>query len=225
MLTVIFDIETVGHEFDSLDSMSQEYFLRFAETEPAKEEARNSLSFFPLTAQIVAIGLLEVETDKGFVFYQNCGSLFPEKLMEGDTTFQSGSEKEILKLFWEQLKKYNCFVTFNGRVFDCPFLMLRSAINQIRPTRNLMPYRYQFREHVDLADQLSFYDALRRKFSLHMWCQAFGIPSPKEGGVTGLMVKDMFKQGKCLDIARYCLCDVKATKALYLLWDQYIKFL
>jgi len=66
---------------------------------------------------------------------------------------------------------------------------------------------------------------MRRRFNLHMWCKAFGIPSPKESGVTGLEVKDLFKQGKSLEIAKYCSGDLKATKALYQYWQNYLRFL
>ena len=56
MPRVIFDIETVGKEFSSLDKQSQEYLLRYAETKDEKEEVKERLSFYPLTAEIVAIG-------------------------------------------------------------------------------------------------------------------------------------------------------------------------
>lgn len=222
MTKIVFDIETVGQDFEALDEASKEYFLKFAETEEEKEEARNSLNFYPLTAQVVAIAMLEVETGKGFVYYQNGGKI--EKFEEGETVYIAGNEREILMNFWNQVKKSTSFVTFSGRIFDCPFLMLRSAINRIRPTRNLMPYRYSFAEHVDLADQLTFYDAMRRKFSLHMWCNAFGIKSPKEEGITGLQVKELFKETRYKDIARYCMGDVVATKELYTYWEKYLKF-
>jgi predicted PolB exonuclease-like 3'-5' exonuclease len=223
MNKVVFDIETVGQDFDLLDETSKEYFLKFAETDEAKEEAKNSLSFYPVTAQIVAIGMLDGETDSGFVYFQNGGKK-PEKFTDGNVSFISGSEKEILNSFWAQMKKYPQFVTFNGRVFDCPFIMLRSAINGIRTTKNLVPYRYSHNEHIDLSDQLTFYDAMRRKFSLHMWCKAFGIESPKEQGMTGLQVKDYFKEGRYQEIARYCFADIRATKELYQYWEKYLKF-
>lgn len=222
MSKIIFDIETVGQDFELLDGTSKEYFLKFADTNEKKEEAKDSLSFYPLTAQIVAIGMLETDSNNGFVYYQNGGK--PEKFTEGDITFISGNEKEILTNFWSQMKKYAQFVTFNGRVFDCPFVMLRSAINKIRAAKNLMPYRYAHNMHVDLADQLTFYDAMRRRFSLHMWCTAFGIKSPKEDGVTGLQVKGLYKDGKYKDIARYCMRDISATKQLFLYWEKYLKF-
>ncbi len=223
MPKVVFDIETVGADFESLDETAKEYFMKFAETDKEKEDAKNSTSFFPVTAQIVAIGMLEVETSKGFVYYQNGGGK-PEKFTESETVFVSGSEKEVLNNFWAQMKNYQQYGTFNGRTFDCPFLMLRSAINNVRPSRNLMPYRYSFAEHVDLSDQLTFYDAMRRKFSLHMWCQAFGIKSPKAEGMTGLLVKDYYRQGKYKEIARYCVGDIVATKELFKYWEKYLKF-
>lgn len=223
MAKVIFDIETVGTDFELLDDTSKEYFLKFADTPEKEEEARNSLSFYPLTAEIVAIGMLEVETDKGAVYYQNNNGE-PDKFTEDGIVYLAGSEEEILNNFWKQIKKCTQFITFNGRVFDCPFIMLRSAIRQITPTKNLMPYRYAYKEHIDLADQLSFYDAMRKKFSLHMWCNAFGITSPKKEGITGLQVKDLYKEGKYKDIARYCFRDIKSTKELFLYWDHYLKF-
>ncbi len=223
MAKVVFDIETLGQDFELLDESSQEYFLRFADTEDKKQEAKESLSFYPLTAQIIAIGMLDVESERGFVYFQN-GGQGPHQSSEGRVTFVSGSEPEILSSFWKQMKSYEQFITFNGRAFDCPFLLIRSAINRIRPTKNLMPYRYNLNPHIDLADQLSFYDAMRRKFSLDMWCKAFGIASPKEGGMTGLQVKDFYKQGRFLEIARYCLRDIQATKELYQYWEQYLKF-
>jgi len=220
---VIFDVETVGQNFETLDEISQEYFLKFAETEEEKEEAKNSLSFYPVTAQIITIGMLEVETDKGFVFFQN-GDGPKEKFMEGEVTYISMNEKEILQNFWALIKKCSHFITFNGRTFDCPFVMIRSAINRVTPSRNLMPYRYAHDQHIDLSDQLTFYDAMRRKFSLHMWCHAFGIKSPKEEGITGLQVKSLFQDKRYQDIARYCYRDIQSTKELYLYWEKYLKF-
>ena len=222
MAKVVFDIETAGQDFELLDESSQEYFLKFADTEEKQKEARNSLSFYPLTAQIITIAMVPVEGDQGFVYFQNDNQR-PENFTEGPVTFVSGSEKEILTHFWNQMKTCEQFITFNGRTFDCPFLMIRSAIHNVRPTKNLMPYRYNPSVHVDLADQLSFYDAMKRKFSLHLWCKVFGIKSPKEEGMTGLQVKDFYQEGRYREIAHYCLRDVQATKELYQRWEQYLK--
>lgn len=223
MSAIIFDIETVGVDFESLDEPSKDSFLRFAKTPEEMEEAKMSLNFYPLTAQVVAIGMLEAESEKGCVYFQNAQGT-KEKFEEKEIVFISGTEKEILSHFWNQMNRYDQFVTFNGRIFDGPFLMIRSAIHQIRATKNLSPYRYAHNAHIDLADQLTFYDALRKKFSLHMWCKAFGIESPKEGGITGFDVKDLYAQGRYHDIARYCFQDIRATKKLYQYWEKCLKF-
>lgn len=222
MTKIIFDIETAGQDFDSLDEQSKEYFLRFADTPEKQAEAKQSLSFYPVTAQIVAIGMLEVETNKAFVFFQDGGQ--NKKTIEGSVTYVGADEKEILMNFWKLIAKADTFITFNGRCFDCPFIMIRSAIHGIRAAKNLMPYRYGQGPHVDLFDQLSFLGAVQRRFSLDMWCKAFGIKSPKDEGVTGLQVKDLFDSGHYVDIARYCARDLEATKELYLYWEKYIKF-
>ncbi|MCM8766146.1 MAG: ribonuclease H-like domain-containing protein [Candidatus Omnitrophica bacterium] len=222
MSRVIFDIETVGEDFEKLDELSQEYMLRYSDTEEDRAMVRQSLGFYPLTGEIVAIGMLNPDTEKGVVYFQNQGE-GQDKIVQGNVEFIPGTEEEILKQFWETIKKYDQFITFNGRNFDCPYIMIRSAIHKIRPTRNLMPYRYDPKEHIDLLDLLTFYGAVRKRFSLHMWCRAFGIKSPKEEGISGDTVTEFFKQKKFLEIARYCLGDLQATKELYFYWEKYIK--
>lgn len=226
MSKIIFDIETVGVDFDSLDPSTQEYLLKWAETEEEEEKVKESLSFYPLTGEIVAIGMLDPDSNKGAVYFQT-----PKDLLlpfeDGGIVFECGTEKEILEKFWSTIKTQDQFITFNGRGFDCPFIMIRSAVNKIKPTRDLMPNRYNG-THIDLLDQLTFYGASKRRFSLDMWCRTFNIKSPKsanESGeaITGYEVKDLFKSGRYVDIARYCAGDLRATRELYLIWENYIK--
>jgi hypothetical protein len=222
MPRIIFDIETVGRDFGSLDKATQEYLLRYAETEDEKEVVKDSLSFYPLTAEIVTIGLLDPDTGRGVVFFQTTGD--PLLPFEEDTVrYETGTEKEILEKFWNMIRGYKQIITFNGRGFDCPFILIRSAVHKIKPTKDLMPNRYQD-THIDLLDQLTFYGASRRKFSLDMWCRTFGIKSPKEDGITGYEVKDLFKAGRFIDIAKYCVGDLKATGELLSYWEKYIRF-
>jgi hypothetical protein len=222
MPKVIFDIETVGKDFESLDKPVQEYLLRYAGTDDERASVKDQLSFYPLTAEIVTIGLLNPDTLKGYAFFQTTGNpLLPFE--EDDIRYETGTEKEILEKFWRVMKGYDRFITFNGRGFDCPFILTRSAVHKIKPTRDLMPNRYGD-AHIDLFDQLSFYGASRRRFSLDMWCRTFGIKSPKEEGITGYEVKDLFGQGKFLDIARYCIGDLRATMELFQYWEKYMRF-
>lgn len=231
MAQMVFDIETAAFEIDSFDEAQKKGLLKLAEKEETeerrekkREEIIERLSLHPFTAQVVAIGMLNAESNRGRVYYQAEGeeSWHSE---DGLVEFEARSEKGILEGFWETIRQYDRFITFNGRRFDCPFLMIRSAIHGIRPTRNLMPYRYDSRIHCDLLDQLTFYGALPlRWFTLDFVCRAFGIESPKSGGITGLDVKELFAQGEYREIAHYCLSDVVATAELYRRWQAYLSF-
>lgn len=220
MNRIIFDIETVGVDFDTLDASSQEYWLKNSETEEDKEDARSKLGLCPLTGQVVVIAVLNPDTGKGAVYYQS-GKNKKEVFTENGVEYRAGSEAEILGWFWATVESYDQFITFNGRGFDAPFILLRSAVNKINPTKNLMPPRYSANAHVDLLDQMTFYGATRR-FTLDFYAKSFGFKSPKECGVKGSDVGRLFKEEKYLDIARYCFGDVVATKQLYESWRDYI---
>jgi len=220
MPKLIFDIETVGADFNGLDTQSQEYLIGHARTSEEAEEVKNNLSFSPLTGQIVAIGILNPDTNKGAVYFQAPG--WDKKTSDEDgVQYFPVTEKEILEKFWEIIQHYDQFITFNGRSFDCPYIMVRSAILNVKPSKNMMPYRYGD-EHIDLYDRLGFFGAVRRPMSLHMWCQAFGIKSPKSDGVTGSDVARLFKEAKYMEIARYCFGDLRATAQLHDYWSKYI---
>jgi len=74
MTKVIFDIETIGKDFEQLDEVSREYleksFERYLKTEEEIEEAKDQLSFSPLTGEIVAVAMINQETSGGVVYFQ-----------------------------------------------------------------------------------------------------------------------------------------------------------
>ncbi|OHA83668.1 MAG: hypothetical protein A2408_02440 [Candidatus Yonathbacteria bacterium RIFOXYC1_FULL_52_10] len=234
MATLIFDIETIGEDFDALDGMTQESLTHWlkkeagsdAEYQMALTEFKTRLGFSPLTGQIAAIGVLDYDREKTVVYFQAPGERMGDR-EEGDVIYKQMTEEEMLIHFWEGVKHYQEFVSFNGRAFDVPFLMVRSAVHRIKPTKNLLTNRYLTSQragarHIDLLDQLSFYGAVRRKGNLHLWCRAFGIESPKGQGVTGDDVGRLFAEKKFLDIARYNAGDLRATHDLYEYWRDYI---
>ena len=235
MPKLVIDIESAGKNLTDFDPISQDYFRQWANTASAKaddldfelQKIEEGFSLSPLTAEVVCIGMLNPETDKGMVYYQSGKER--KEFEESNIKFSSMPEAEILKNFWEQVKFYDEFITFNGRGFDIPFLMIRSAIHKIKPTKNLLSNRYlnnQFggAKHIDLQDQFQFYGATwgKRGYNLHMFCQAFGIKSPKNEGVSGAHVKEMFDQGEYERIARYNVDDLRATAALYNYWQKYM---
>ena len=219
---VVFDIETLAYPFDSFDEAQQAYLTKLAKSEEERIEAIQRLSLTPLTAQVLAIGMLNPDTHQGKVFY-----LGPEEgrslVDDGLVSLVPCTEKEILENFWNSVSHYKQIITFNGRGFDCPFVMLRSALLGVKPTRNLMGYRYATNEHCDLLEQLSFYGATRR-FNLDFYCKAFGITSPKEEGITGLDMAQLYGEKRFREIAEYCLRDVKATAELFNRWSAHLAF-
>ncbi len=220
MSNIIFDIETVGYDFNQLQEPFKQNILKYTSSAEEEEKEKQKLGLWPLTAEIATIAMLDVDTNKGYVFFQSPGKN-TQIFIEDKIKFVPATEPQILKNFWEQISKYDKFITFNGRRFDCPFILIRSAINRIKPTRNIMPHRYSTTNHIDLFDQLSFYGSVQKKFPLDLWCRAFNIQSPKEK-CSGENVQKLFKEKKHTEIAQYCLSDVRATLKLFKYWNKYI---
>lgn len=236
MPKIIFDIETVGDDFDQLDETTQEVLTRWIKREAKTKEEyetqlkdlKQGLGFSPLTGQIVVIGVMDFDTQKGAVYYQPCKGK-EEEFEEDGFKFKTMTEKEMLEKFWEIATHSQEFISFNGRSFDVPFIMLRSAIHHIKPSKDLLSNRYLSSQrfdakHVDLLDQLTFYGAFFKRPNLHLFSRAFGIESPKAQGVTGDDVTRLFKEGQCKEIARYNSRDLKSTAALYDYWNKYVRF-
>ena len=235
MARLVFDIETSALSLDHFDEGQQEYLFREAARLPdpdeqAKKRADISQMFnlWPFTAQVVCIAMVNADTGRGQVLYQSDD--FEEEPEEGSAApvefAPQPDEGELLTAFWDVAKRYDSIVTFNGRGFDVPFLYLRSALLNVPISRkDWLGYRYNTEPHCDLAEQFSFYnvsgrEGAARKFNLDFYCKAFGIPSPKAQGITGLDVNDLLAEGRHREIAEYCLRDVEATVELYKIWKD-----
>ncbi|MEW6509411.1 MAG: ribonuclease H-like domain-containing protein [Bacteroidota bacterium] len=219
---VVVDIETLAYPIEAFDDAQRTYLLKFAVTGDERTEALLRLNLSPLTARIIAVGMLNPDTRQGKVFYEHPGGT-ASMTNDGLVGLIPGTETEILSSFWAAVAHYPRIITFNGRAFDGPFLMLRSALLGVTPTRNLVPYRFSAAEHCDLLDQLTYYGTTRR-FNLDFYCKAFGIPSPKEGGITGLDMGPLVAEGRYREIAEYCLGDIRATAELFRRWEAYLSF-
>lgn len=227
-MQLVFDIETVGFDFESLADSQKEYLLRYAERETDEklkkqkiDEAIRYLSLYPFTAKVIAIGLYHTEMEKALVLYE---SEKGEKNVVSDdehVVYKALTEDEMLKTFWEYASKVKKFISFNGRNFDIPFLMLRSALRKIKPTVNFLGSRFDTSKHIDLLEQFTFY-GLIKKFNLDFYCHSFGIESPKSKGISGMEVKQLYEAGRIKEIAVYCGEDIRATYELYKIWDEYL---
>src|SRR5690606_37281814 len=104
-------------------------------------------------------------------------------------------------------------ISYNGRSFDGPYLMIRSAMLGVAPTRNLVPYRYSFKEHCDLAEVLTFHRS-RPMDRFDFCCRQFGSASPKTS-LKGSEVARAYREGRLSEIARYALSAARAPAELY----------
>ncbi len=246
MQTLVFDIETIPLDFESsFDEGQKEYLLRGANTEEEQELRKSWGGLNPFTGKVVCIGALVHETGKGTAI--SLGDTESEEVIEHDGLtikyLTLTDEAELLHHWWNGLSsRFGAIVSFNGRGFDCPFLMLRSALLGVRPSVNMMAgTRWEYKvggssndryggiEHIDLIDKLAFGQGFdkagaTRKFNLDFYTKSFGIVSPKSAGVTGYDVPNLFAAGKSREIAEYCMRDVKATSELYSKWNDLLRF-
>jgi predicted PolB exonuclease-like 3'-5' exonuclease len=218
MKKLVIDIETVGTPWEEHDPYVREYLIKgMNEAEAEEEKRRGALS--PFLGKIVAIGVVNAENGRSCALYEIPGQTELISRKEGTRTLISGSERQILEKFWEFLGKDDRFISFNGRQFDGPFLMIRSAIHGVVPKRDLVGYRYSNHPNCDLRDVLNFSGTLNGRqvrFNLDLACKSFGIVSSKTEGMDGRAVETLYRAGRYEDIATYCLEDVRATCELYL---------
>lgn len=232
---LVFDIETAAVPFDSLADSQQELILRGTDGNQEQEaERKRQMSLNPFTAQVAAIGMLYAEdlsaTEPKTMIFSNSTTPPENDHLPDGSIWRCMPEAELLEAWWHRFERAServVLVTFNGRSFDCPFLMLRSAVLRVRPSRNLMAgTRWNFDGHIDLQAELAFKEFERsgptKRWNFDFYCKAFGITSPKEEGITGNDVARLFTEGKHQTIAEYCMRDVRATWEVFKVWKEFI---
>ena len=108
-------------------------------------------------------------------------------------------------------------VTYNGRSFDLPVIVMRSLCHAIA-----LPWYYRDRDvrhrysedgHLDLCDWLADHGATRAG-KLDAVARLIGLPG--KTGVDGSQVEGLYHAGQLESIQRYCLADVAQTALLFL---------
>lgn len=238
---LVFDIETIPIDWDNFSESQKEFLLRNVETREDLSKRKNDLGLSPFTAQIICIGLYFVELDYGeeknakevaYVIDNTYSNDMENIEVIENVQIITVSEYTALDKFWRILSKHSQIhlVSFNGRNFDAPFLMLRSALLGIRPSKNLMEgTKFNYKDHTDLLDELTFYQptyffSATKRFNLDFYTRSFGIESPKSHGIDGSNVAEFYRQGKTTEIALYCIRDVKATWELFKKWKNTLYF-
>jgi 3'-5' exonuclease len=217
----VFDIEVAGLPWEEVDEITRGYLLARARSPEDRDAVPERTALVLGLGKVIAIGLWLVDEDRGMLLLEGKPSAEqPEHDWEKvpSSKIFRGGEKELLQRFWQIVSpikgKRSTLVTFNGRGYDGPVLMIRSAQLGVAPSRQLVPNRYAVGDHCDVADVLTFHGATRDHYKLDYWCRRFDIESPK-GSIDGSQVGRAYRDGRIEDIGEYCLRDVRATAELY----------
>ena len=129
--------------------------------------------------------------------------------------FSGKDEVAVLSQFWTYLssKRNSKIVTFNGKSFDVPFIIKRSAVLGIPPTVRISTRRYETDRHFDVYELLTDFYNSKEKFSLHAYCRMFGVENTDTS--TGSEVFQLWKEERLSEIESHCTKDVKSTLALH----------
>src|ERR1044071_5463556 len=205
MKKLVIDIETVGIPWEEHDPYVREYLIKGLSDGDA-EEAKRSGGLSPFRGRIIAIGVINIDDGRSCAFYEVPGQQDVRVEKAGLRTYISRTEKQILEKFWDWFESDSRFIAFNGRQFDGPFLMIRSAIHGLAPKRDLVGNRYRFHPNCDLREGLNFNGTLnprQTRFNLDLACKTFGIVSSKTEGMDGRAVETFYRAGRHEDIAVY----------------------
>jgi 3'-5' exonuclease len=213
--TIAFDIEVAGFPWEEVDEITRGYLVNRARDEEERLAVPERTALLPGLGKVIAIGMWNVEQDRGLVLLEGD----PEDQREWEKVAHSdvfrGSEADLLQKFWEIVgRKQPKLVSYNGRGYDGPILMIRSAQLGLAPSVQLVPHRYDLTSHCDLQDVLGFQGTRRETYSLDYWCRRFDVESPK-GSIDGSQVSRVYRAGRIEEIGEYCLRDVRATAQLY----------
>lgn len=179
---------------------------------------KTSSSFLPLPFhKIISLSALICDDFGNFIKIGN----YAQKI-------DSKDEKEILNEFISYLNKNNPkLVSFNGRAFDLPLIMIRAMKynlsansyfeqdNQILNKNKWDNYRTRYSEnfHIDLLDSLSSF-GVARNIRLDVICKMLNLPGKFD--VNGDDVFKLYYEGEFNKIDEYCQSDVLNTYWLFL---------
>lgn len=159
-------------------------------------ERAAAAGLYPYTARIVALGWC----DEG------------EGVEHVDICPTEAAETRVLKEFVPRLTENGRLVpivTFNGRRFDLPLLMVRCRLLGV-PCPNLDIRKY-YSSNPDVLDKLTFFGELEPR-SLTWFAQRFGLPT--DDAFTGALVPELIEDGNWDAIKAHCASDVRLTRLL-----------
>ncbi|MFQ5504764.1 MAG: ribonuclease H-like domain-containing protein [Planctomycetota bacterium] len=212
--TLVMDIETAPspRASDLPEKLEQDIQRTAKDRDWDKDKV---IGLNPLFSQAISVAVGDAGREGGRVLFAPKEEELAKWAQDAPDWLVPLTEKELLGAFWTLAGLAGTVVTFNGRNFDLPFLRVRSAIHEVPVFVDLLsqpPYKH--RPHLDLFQILTNNGRGMAPMNLDAACFAFGIESPKEA-MDGSQVGPAYQEGRYLDIARYNLADVEATRRLY----------
>ncbi len=213
--TIAFDIEVAGFRWEEVDEITRGYLLARARTEEERQSLPERAALYPGLGKIIAIGMWNLDKDRGLCLLEGQPAEQQEWKRVANSDLFRGEERDLLGRFWEIVeRKCPRLVSFNGRAYDGPILMIRSAQLGVAPSLNLCGKRFDMSQHLDLDEVLSFHGAWRERYKLDYWCRRFDVESPK-GSIDGSQIARAYREGRIEEIGEYCLRDARATAQIY----------
>jgi len=214
---IYMDIETLPPEESVREKLARELYVERgfgelgvneAEIEAEAEDRFRDLALQGELGRLLCVGL--VIEENGAV--RHCGVLGRDR----ETRRFHLDEARTLRSFWSLVAGFregqDLFIGHNILDFDLLFLYKRSCIHRVRPSVNLSFRRYQSHP---VFDTMWEWTKWHNRISLHDLAQALGIPSPKESGMNGLSIYNLYQQGRHEEIAQYCMRDVKCAREVF----------
>lgn len=146
-------------------------------------------------------------------------------------SIDGGDEKEKIEKFLVYIEKFNPrLVSFNGRGFDLPMMMIRAMKYNLSATNYFCTNdkisgkdkwsnyrsRYDGAFHLDLLDHISDFGSVRG-FKLDTLCATLNLPGKYD--VSGDQVLELYYQNELEKISQYCESDVLNTYWLFLKYE------
>ncbi len=209
------DIDLIRHNFN-VDGLEDIDAINKAQQDYANEHGGSTFLPIPYHKVIALSGVIAND--------------FGEFIKVGDFGNDSNKEEDIIRHFFRFIDEKNpLLVSFNGRGFDMPMLLIRAMrynisfpawFEQNNPQLNKSKwenYRQRYSEsfHTDLLDSLGGFGAVRN-LKLDLLCTMAGIPGKYD--VSGDQVTTLYFQNELEKIREYCQSDVLNT---YWLWLKY----
>lgn len=143
----------------------------------------------------------------------------PEGILTSDHHLAEATddaEKELLAAFWEKAKSHGRIATFNGAGFDIPFIMRRSWLLGVEPTRTFETVAWKCAtgeaNHIDVRLVLSGGDT-KAKGTMDLYGK-LKLGCGKTEDMDGSQVWDYWQAGRIDEIRNYCKDDCSRTLEL-----------